>query len=420
MTSSENSSVDHLVGLPVLDGEEPAQGPPAPADRAAIVFVAHAWFPNHQRLIDELSGLLPYPIHHFVLSSQDRNRAWGGFTAMRVPVTVVQGLTVNVGRLELNLNVNFHKVLAGIRPAAVIVEGWHQPAYFTARQFAQKHGAPLITWFPGRPRHDPISFSGLILRKVSNFFYQKAVRQSRFIFAYGSRPRGDALKLGAREDRVVMVKHTVDESHFDYARHALSEAEKLQLRQALGLRGEGPLFLCISQLVRRKGIPDLLQAFADLHKRRPQAGLLLIGKGPLETLVRKYARQYPGFFVWLPSIPYAEIPRSYALADYFVLATHRDAWAMVLNEAHCAKLPIISSDAAHGVDDLVRHGQTGLVYNAGDRVGLVGAMEYALDHPAEMKQMAARGYEFIQLTWNVRESARIWAQHLEIAIHERD
>lgn len=399
--------------------QRPAADLLAATDRPTVVFVAHAWFPNHQRLIDELSSLLPYPIHHFVLSSQDRNRAWGGFGAMRVPVTVVPGFTINVGRLELNLNLDFSKFLAGIRPAAVVVEGWHQPAYFSARRFALKHGAPLITWFPGRPRNRPISFSGLVLRRLSNVFYQRAVRQSRFVFVYGSRPREDALKLGAAEDRVVIVRHTIDESHFDYARRALGHAEKLQSRQSIGLRGKGPLFLCISQLVQRKGIPDLLQAFACLHRRCSEAELLLIGKGPLEPLVRTYAAQCPGNFAWLPSMPYAEIPRAYAMADYLVLATHRDAWATVINEAHCAKLPVISSDAAHAVGDLVTHGQTGLVYKAGNTAKLVGAMEYALDHPAEMTQMAARGYGFIQSTWNVRESARIWAQHLEIAIHER-
>jgi glycosyltransferase involved in cell wall biosynthesis len=194
----------------------------------------------------------------------------------------------------------------------------------------------------------------------------------------------------------------------------------LQLRRTIGLRGEGPLFLCISQLVPRKGIQDLLHAFACLHRRRPGARLLLIGKGSLESVVREHVAEYPGDFGWLPSVPYGEIPRYYALADYFVLATHRDAWDMVINEAHCAKLPVISSDAAHAVDDLVIHGQTGLVYKAGDVAGLVEAMEYALDHPAEMKQMAERGYEFIQSTWNVQKSAQIWAQHLGIAIHERD
>lgn len=388
-------------------------------DKPAVVFVVHTWYPYYQHLIDELSGLLPYPIHHFVLSSQDRNRAWGGFGIARVPVTVVPGFTMNLGRFELSINLNFAKLLAGINPGAVVVEGWHEPAYFLARRFARRHGAPLITWFPGRPRRSSVSFSGILLRKISNFFYGSAVRQSRFVFAYGSRPREDALKLGVAEDRVVIVRQTMDESRFDYARHALPVAEKLQLRQSIGLRGNGPLFLCISQLIRRKGIADLLQAFVCVHQKRPETELLLIGKGPLEPLVHKYAAEYTGNLAWLPSMPYAQLPRFYALADYFVLATRRDAWAMVINEAHCARLPIISSDAAHAVGDLVIHGKTGLVYKAGDIDGLIHAMEHALGHPAEMKQMAARGYEFIQSTWNVREAARIWARHLEIAIHER-
>jgi glycosyltransferase involved in cell wall biosynthesis len=387
-------------------------------DEPAVVFVVHTWFPNHQSLVDELSGLLRYPVRYFVLSSQDANRAWGGPGTVRVPATVIPGISMRLGRLQVNFNMNVTRFLAGIRPAAVVTKGWHEPAYYVAQRFARAHGAPLITWFCGRDRQFPASLPGLFLRKASNFFFRRVVRQSRYVFVYGSRPREDALELGAPDDRIVIVRHTIDESHFDYARQALGAEERLQTRRSVGLGGQGPLFLCISQLVPRKGIPDLLHSFARVHDRRSGAQLLLIGKGPLEPVVRKYVAQYPGSFAWLPSVPYAEIPRYYALADYFLLTTHFDAWATVINEAHCAKLPVISCDAAHAVDDLVTHGQTGLVYRAGDIAGLVEAMEYALDHPAEMKQMAERGYQFIQSTWNLRESARIWAQYLEIAIQE--
>jgi glycosyltransferase involved in cell wall biosynthesis len=114
-------------------------------------------------------------------------------------------------------------------------------------------------------------------------------------------------------------------------------------------------------------------------------------------------------------VPYDEIQTYYAISDCFVFPTRFDVWGTVVNESHCARLPIICSDAAHASFDLIKHSHSGLVYPVGNVNALTELMKYAVNNPAQMQCMTNNGYDFIQTRWNSKISARIWAEHIKLA-----
>jgi glycosyltransferase involved in cell wall biosynthesis len=405
-----------LATQPVAKSMPAIPGPDM--NSGAIVILVHTWFPNHQSLIELIAEESSHPVSYFVLSQADGNRAWSDFGEVRVPPRVVPGHRLRLGPYQVNLNTGVARSLAGVRPAVIITKGWGDPGYLAAHRMASERGVPLITWMCGRDPQTPGSLVGRFLRATSTAFARRVIRQSRFVFVYGSRARRDALALGAKEEDVVVVKHSIDDGHFAGAADALPQDVRTARRRELGL-DEAPLFLCISQLIPRKGIGDLLDAFARLRKKKVDCQLLLIGDGELRSLVQQFLQTHRDRVAWVPRVPYADIPHYYALADCLVLATHFDAWATVINEAHCAKLPVISSDGAHAVDDLIVHGQTGLVYPAENVSALVEVLNYAADHLDWMKRMAENGYRLVHSTWSLRESARIWTKHIRIANGER-
>lgn len=71
------------------------------------------------------------------------------------------------------------------------------------------------------------------------------------------------------------------------------------------------------------------------------------------------------------------LQKLYRTADAFVLPTREDCFGLVLLEAMCASLPIISSKYADGARDLVSDGENGYIIDPEDVDGFAEAIEKA-------------------------------------------
>ncbi len=134
-------------------------------------------------------------------------------------------------------------------------------------------------------------------------------------------------------------------------------------------------FLFCGQMIARKGIDILLQAFDRLIKGGADARLLLVGReAELPTfmnLVSPATRariDYEGF-----QAPEA-LPSYFARSDVFVLPSRHDGWGVVVNQALATGLPIITSDAVGAGMDYVENGVNGVAVKAGDVDELYAAL----------------------------------------------
>lgn len=147
-----------------------------------------------------------------------------------------------------------------------------------------------------------------------------------------------------------------------------------------------PVFLFCGQMIARKGIDLLLEAFAQLDRGR----LLLVGReaglpqllAPLPASLRERI-EYAGF-----QSP-EELPRFFAQADVFVLPSRHDGWGVVMNQALGAGLPILCSDRVGAGIDLVEPEVNGLLFPAGDATALAAAMRRCLDEPERLSSWGA-------------------------------
>ena len=147
-------------------------------------------------------------------------------------------------------------------------------------------------------------------------------------------------------------------------------------------RGNGARkgLLFVGRLSPEKGIAVLAQAWAGGHSHG--VGLRVIGSGPArasldalagvelvggQTPEQVLAAMASAVALVLPSICYENFPRT-------------------LVEAFGAGLPVIASRIG-SLAELVQHGQTGLLFNAGDAADLARTMRWAHEHPTEMAAM---------------------------------
>ncbi len=172
---------------------------------------------------------------------------------------------------------------------------------------------------------------------------------------------------------------------------------------------EPTVFLFCGQMIARKGLDHLIEAFTALVARHPHVRLLLAGReaelpalmAGLPPTVRDRI-EYAGFQ------PPEELPGLFARADVFVLPSRHDGWGVVVNQAIGTGLPVICSDAVGAAHDLVEEGVNGTVFPAGNAVALAGCLERFVANPELAARWGAASRAKAQL-WTPDCGAAKWA-----------
>lgn len=145
------------------------------------------------------------------------------------------------------------------------------------------------------------------------------------------------------------------------------------------LTGSSPYFVFFGRLDKVKGIETLLRAFADAASMLPREwGLKVVGDGPMRVQIEKLTEGMPeGIRERVELLGYKtgeELQRIVANARFSVMPSEwRENMPYSGMEALAAGTPIIGSDIG-GIPELVREGETGRLFPAGDECALRSAL----------------------------------------------
>jgi glycosyltransferase involved in cell wall biosynthesis len=158
-----------------------------------------------------------------------------------------------------------------------------------------------------------------------------------------------------------------------------------------------------------EGLVLLIEALPPLLSERPRLRLLLVGEGPTEDLLRSRARELGvgDRVIFAGRVPHAEVRRYYDLVDVLVYPR----FAMRLTETvtplkpleamAMGKLLVASNVGGHR--ELVRDGETGLLFEAGNASDLVRKIQLALDDRELARRIPLQARRFV-------EEERTWAK----------
>jgi glycosyltransferase involved in cell wall biosynthesis len=140
----------------------------------------------------------------------------------------------------------------------------------------------------------------------------------------------------------------------------------------------------------------ILEAFARLKERVPDATLTVAGYGSEEARLKKMA---PRGVRFVGRVEPPEMPALYEFADVFVNASVVDNQPVSILEAFAAGLPVVSTPTGD-IAALVRHGQTGLLVPEDDPDTLADAVLELIERPCEALEIArAARREVSRFTW---------------------
>ena len=108
---------------------------------------------------------------------------------------------------------------------------------------------------------------------------------------------------------------------------------------------KGIIFLFVGQLIKRKGVHQLLEAWCSFEDQKFGEGtLVIIGTGPEEKSLKMFVEDHSLKYVrFLGSVDYEKIPLYYSASDVFIMPTLEDNWSLVVPEAMACGLPILTS-----------------------------------------------------------------------------
>ena len=182
------------------------------------------------------------------------------------------------------------------------------------------------------------------------------------------------------------------------------------------LRREQPLsqaFIIIStsRLIKRKGIEQLIEAFAKLKKSHPASKLIMAGDGDLRDKLFEAARGIPGI-EFLGNQPKDKLAELYRAADVFVLPSEAEGMSNSLLEAMASGLGVVLSRAAAPAELIGPENAIVLERNDSDSI-CTALLELArrLEFLREMK--AANHRKAIEFSWQntAREYLKIYAEN---------
>jgi glycosyltransferase involved in cell wall biosynthesis len=162
-------------------------------------------------------------------------------------------------------------------------------------------------------------------------------------------------------------------------------------------QAEGLIFLFIGQLIKRKGVHQLLNAWSRFERMSPGAGtLVMVGSGPEGDSLRQLTISLNLKSVrFLGQVDYDRIAPYYATADVFVMPTLEDNWSLVIPEAMACGLPVLTSYYNGCWPELIHPDVNGWVFDSFDVDGVVRCLAMCADKQNELAHMGQRSKEIV-------------------------
>jgi PEP-CTERM/exosortase A-associated glycosyltransferase len=285
-----------------------------------------------------------------------------------------------------------HSPVLSALPALWVGRKRGLPVVYEVRALWEDGAVDHGTTRPGSPRY-------VASRALETFALRRADRVTTICEGL----RGEIAARGVPEARITVIPNAVDTALF-----RRTAGPDPALARTLGLAGKTVIGFAGS-FYRYEGLDLLIDALALLAPRHPELRVLLVGGGPQELALRDQARlrSLGDRVVFAGRVPHGEVQRYYELIDVLAYPRHRIRLTELVTplkplEAMAQGRMLVASDVG-GHRELVRDGETGFLFPAGDVAALAVTIEAVLAQRADWPRLRDRARRFV-------EAERTWAR----------
>ena len=229
----------------------------------------------------------------------------------------------------------------------------------------------------------------------------RALRRAHHVFTICEGLRSDIVARGISSSKVTVIPNAVDIESFEPG--GLPDAA---LKEQLGLNGVNVIGF-IGSFYAYEGLDLLLESFPDILIRRPDVRVLLVGGGPQDAALKAQAERLgvADKVIFTGRVPHDQVQRYYDLIDVLAYPRHSMRLTELVTplkplEAMAQGRVLVASDVG-GHKELIRHGETGMLFKAGSAQALAQAIVNLLADQHKWPLMRKAGRHFV-------ESERSW------------
>ena len=290
-------------------------------------------------------------------------------------------------------------VIEAVRPHVLHV---HSPVLnaWPVLRLGKRLGIPVVYevrafWEDAAVDHGTTT-EGSLRYRLTRGFETWALQRAHHVFTICEGLRRDIVARGIAASKVTVIANAVDIELFEPG-----GAPDAALKASLGLQGASVIGF-IGSFYAYEGLGLLLDALPKIVQQRPEVRVLLVGGGPQDAALKAQVMRLglADKVVFAGRVAHAQVQRYYDLLDVLVYPRH----AMRLTELVTPLKPLeamaqgrvlVASDVG-GHQELIRHGQTGMLFKAGSADALTDAVVNLLAAPADWPALRQAGRRFVE------------------------
>lgn len=216
----------------------------------------------------------------------------------------------------------------------------------------RRYGVPYVVTLHGGDI-DKMAKKNARIRQMT----QDVLRGADHLITVGERLKQEVVSdFGVDEQKVTVMSMGVD-------RNVFRPLPKGKVRHKLNLPENTPVVLFVGNIIREKGVVELVRAFAAVKERFPEASLHLIGSTRSEAYVEEVRQCAADLALdgvtFEGTKPQKELADWLAAADVMALPSYHEGFGLVALEAMAAGTQVVASDVG------------GLTYLLADGAGIL-------------------------------------------------
>jgi len=295
-----------------------------------ILFLSNIPTPYQLDFLDQLNKAKEHKVFGYFLYSKEKNRDWN----LKLPEYVY---IANYSK-TLKDYIDLYQYIKKNKISIIVIGGYSLPMTIFTVFLTKIKKLKLYFWL-----ERPINEQNGIKKTLKELYLHIVLSNAYKIFAIG--------KLAV--DRYII-----------YNKKVIDLPYSMNLEKFYKIKKEDKVakikFLFSGQYIDRKNILNTINAFKKI--KNDDIELNIIGGGELKNEVDELIK-YDNRINDLGFIQPNDLIEVYAKNDIFIMPSKHDGWALVINEAMAAGMPIISTNKVGAVVEYIEHKENGYICN---------------------------------------------------------